>query len=118
MSTPKGSSAVTERHRVISEIAPKPLKVNLRKTDSADALIETGECLDFARRSVGWSLKELAAALQRDERQVQRWIDGKENTNLAAVFAVEALRQPFVIALARLSQAFDEDITLTARRRA
>lgn len=90
----------------------------LRKADSDDAMKEIGECVDFARRQAGWALKELAGALGRDERQVQRWMDGKENTNIAAVFAVETLRQPFVIALARLSQEFDEEpLTLKARRR-
>lgn len=107
------------RQRVIPEIDREMLKADLRKADSADALKEIGECLDFARRAAGWTLKELAGAVQRDERQVQRWMDGKENTNIAAVFAVERLRQPFVIALARLSDCFDEEpMTLKARKRA
>jgi ribosome-binding protein aMBF1 (putative translation factor) len=72
------------RQRVLAEIHPTMDRADLRKPDSADAMKEIGECVDFARRSVGWSLKQLAASVSRDERQVQRWIDGKENTNIAA----------------------------------
>lgn len=100
----KNDSAVAEMHPVLPEKANRPCKATLRKPESDDAMAEIGECLDFARRSVGWSLKELAAALNRDERQIQRWCDGKENTNIAAVFAVAVLQQPFVIALAKLAE--------------
>ncbi len=106
------------RHRVIPEIDRKPIKADLRKPESEDALKELGECLDFARRAVGWNLEQLAGAMDRDPRQVQRWIDGKERVQIDTVFRVPQLRQPLVIALARLSQEFDEDVTLTARRRA
>jgi len=104
------------RQRVLPEKSGKPLRASLRKAESDDAMAEIGGCLDDARRAVGWSLKELAAALNRDERQVQRWIDGKENANIAAIFLVVELRQPIVIALARLSKCFDEEITLKVRR--
>lgn len=86
-------------------------------------MAEIGACLDFARRSVGWTLDQLASELppppkaeKRDPRQVQRWMDGTEHCQIAVVFKVEALREPFVIALARLSQAFEEEITLRRRR--
>lgn len=91
------------RHRVLPEKAAKPLHAHLRKSESDDAMLEIGACLDEARRAAGWTLKELAAALNRDERQVQRWMDGKENTNIAAVFAVAVLQKPFVVALAKLA---------------
>lgn len=91
------------RHRVLPEKAGAPLRAPLRKPESDDAMAEIGGCLDEAKRAAGLTLKELAAALHRDERQVQRWIDGKENTNIAAVFAVAALRKPFVVALSKLA---------------
>jgi hypothetical protein len=60
-----------------------------------------GACLDEARRVVGWSHKELADALRRDEKQVGRWMRGDERTQVDVVFSVEVLRQPFVTALAK-----------------
>jgi hypothetical protein len=48
-------------------------------------------------------LKEFAAAVQRDERQVARWFTGVEHPQLAAIFAVPILRPLLVIALAELA---------------
>lgn len=94
------------------------LKADLPKGESPDYLRELGQCLDFARRSVGWTVDQLAAELDRDSKQVARWLRGEERTQVDRVFAVEALRQPFVIALARVADCFDEEVTLRARRRA
>lgn len=100
-------------------------KAEVRKTDSPDSLKEFGECLDFARRYVGWTLDELAnklppptGSVRRDPRQVARWIRGEDPTPLAVVFKVEALRLPFVIALARLVDCCEEETTIRFRRRA
>jgi hypothetical protein len=110
--------AESPRPRVLPEKAGRMLRADVRKAESDDSMAEIGEVLDFARRMAGFSLKELAGALGRDERQVQRWIDGKENTNIAAVFAVPELRKPFVIALARLTGDCEEETTLRFVRRA
>lgn len=98
------AAATTTSHRVIAEMRPELLKADLRKTENRRFWPETGACLDEARRVMGWSLDQLAGEVGRDARQVRRWIAGEEQTQIAAVFAVEALRQPFVIALARLAQ--------------
>lgn len=60
-----------------------------------------GECLDYARRVAGWTVDQLAAELDRDSKQVARWMRGEERTQVDVVFGVVALRQPFVIALAK-----------------
>jgi len=78
-------------------------KATLRKPESRRFWAETGACLDEARRVVGWTLEQLAQEVARDPRQVRRWIAGEEQTQLAVVFAVEPLRQPFVVALAKLA---------------
>lgn len=98
-------------HRVLPEKSSGQLRANLRKAESEDSLKELGECLGFARRYVGWSLKELAAALNRDERQIARWERGEEKLSIVAVFAVPKMRQPFVVALAKLASC-DVDITV------
>lgn len=88
--------------------AEKPLKVTLRKQESetpAHAMADIGQCLDAARVALGWSLDRLALELGRDARQVSRWLKGEEYTQVALVWSVVALREPFVTALARLAGA-------------
>lgn len=111
-------------HRVIPEMRPDMLKADVRKPESADSVADIGECLDYARRIVGWNLEELAGKLpappgsdKRDPRQVARWLRGEERTPVDVVFAVEALRAPFVIALAQLAKC-EVTTTIAVRRSA
>lgn len=116
---PTVPASATHPPRVISETRPQMLKVDLRKPETRRFWAETGACLEEAQRSAGWTLDQLAAEVGRDARQVRRWIAGEEQTQIAAVFAVEALRQPFVIALAKLAQCeVSTHISITARRSA
>jgi hypothetical protein len=96
--------------RVIPEIKRGMLPGRLRKAEIVPLMAQIGACLDFARRYLGWTLDELAAHLPapkkgeaRDPRQVQRWIDGTERCQMDVVFGVEALRAPFVVALAKMA---------------
>jgi ribosome-binding protein aMBF1 (putative translation factor) len=104
-------------HRVIPEIDRKAQKASLRIPENGDFLVQIGDCLDIARRDAGWTLDQLAAELKRDARQVRRWIAGEERTQVDAVFAVPELREPFVIALAKLAKCCVETI-VTIRRSA
>lgn len=64
---------------------------------------QIGHSVERARLLRGWSLKELADAVGRDERQVAKWINGGERPQLDALFAVESLRQALVVAIAELA---------------
>lgn len=97
--------------RELPENAGPRAKAGLRKAASDDFRLLVGQCIDQARRTVGWSLKELSAALAHDERQIARWIAGTEHPQLDALFAVAALRAPLVLALAALA----EDVTVTTQ---
>lgn len=105
------------RHRVIGEMRPSMLKADLPKGETVSFLSEIGACLDAARREVGWTVDQLAAELDRDAKQVARWMRGEERTQVDAVFRVPALRQPFVVALARLASC-DVKTTIEIRRSA
>lgn len=59
--------------------------------------------------------KEGAALLDRDQGQIARWMSGAEAQPLNAIFAVDRLRQPMVIALAELAGT-DVVTTITVRR--
>jgi hypothetical protein len=92
-------------------------KADLRIPENARKQADIGGCLDFARRYVGWTLEQLAAELDRDPRQIRRWIANEENTQMAVVWAVVVLRGPFVIALAQLAEC-DVDTVIRIRRSA
>jgi hypothetical protein len=118
-------NSASPAHRVNTEKERVMLKASLRKAESPDLWREIGACVDFARRSQGWTLDELAGQLppptgseKRDPRQVARWIRGEERPLVDVVFAVAALRGPFVIALARLAGCCEEETTLRFRRTA
>lgn len=92
-----------ECHRVIGEMRPAMAKADLPQRESRELLAQIGACLDAARREVGWTVDQLAIELKRDSKQVGRWMRGEERTQVDAVFGVEPLRQPFVVALAKLA---------------
>jgi transcriptional regulator with XRE-family HTH domain len=96
-------------------------KADLRKADGPDWRAAIGAALERTRLLAGFaSLKELAAAIGRDERQIARWIAGTERPQFDALFAVAGLRQPLVVALAELAQHDGVDIVtqITVRRSA
>jgi hypothetical protein len=111
-------NASSRSPRVLPETAGRSAKADLRKTESEPIAEQIGACLDDARCELKWTLDELAGKLppppkkeKRDPRQVQRWIEGAETCQVHVVFAVKELRAPFVEALARLSDAFEEHRT-------
>lgn len=113
----KSASVVAERHRVIGEMRPEMAKADLPKGESVNLLAELGGCLDAARRDVGWTVDQLAGELRRDSKQVARWMRGEERTQVDVVFAVSALRAPFVVALAKLAKC-EIETTVRIRRTA
>lgn len=62
------------------------------------------------------SLKEFAALLGRNERQVGRWIDGSDRPQLELIYAVVSLKGFLVIALAEDISTVDVTTTITVRR--
>ena len=53
----------------------------------------------------GLNLDEFSGLVGRDSRQVARWIGGIERPQFDALFSVEQLRQPIVLALAEMAGA-------------
>jgi hypothetical protein len=99
------SNGSAERHPVIGEKRKRMASAILPKRENVDirsALRDLGGCLDFARRYVGWTIDQLAGELDRDSKQVARWIRGEERCQVDAVLEVRQLHGPFVIALAQL----------------
>jgi ribosome-binding protein aMBF1 (putative translation factor) len=111
------SSILPERaerlHRVNGESRPRMAKAALPKGENREFRSELrviGECLDEARRYLGWTVDQLAQELSRDSKQIARWIRGEERTQLDTAWSVPELRQPFVVALAKRANCEIETI--------
>lgn len=103
----------------LSDVPVRMAKAGIREAENAPCFrAAIGTCLDTARRAVGWSLKEFARELARDERQVARWISGAERPQMDVLFGVEQFRAPLLIALASLSPEITIETTLTYRKSA
>lgn len=119
---PTVSRAELMRHRLLAENAlPGQAKADLRKTETepeqADWAAEIGRVVQRVRNFSGLSLKEFAAELGREERQVARWIAGTERPQFDVLFAVESFRQPLIIALAELAgQGVEIETVVRVRR--
>jgi hypothetical protein len=115
------SSAVAERlHRVNGEKRPRMAKAVLPKGENgfrAEWRV-LGECLDEARHVLRWTVDRLSKELERDEKQVARWMRGEERTQVDRVYTVPSLWGVFVIALARRSPDCVVETVVRLRRQA
>lgn len=102
--------------RELPERSHAMAKADLRLPERSSFRADLGRCIDRARTLMGWSLKELAGKVERDERQVARWIAGTERQPFDLLFAVTELRGALVIALASLSDDVTVETTLHVRR--
>jgi len=100
---PRNATALAEAtHRVNGEIPRRMAKADLPKGENsprADWLL-LGDCLDTARRVLGWTVDRLARELRRDEKQVARWIRGEERPQVETIIGIPALGAEYSIALA------------------
>lgn len=112
---PTMPAPAASRHLLSSDIPARMLKADLRKAETRDFRAEIGQAIDRARLALAWNLDEFAAQVQRDSRQVKRWMAGTERPQFDALFAVAVLRGPLVIELAKLSDAIDIDTTIRVR---
>ena len=111
----KSAAAVLEAPRELPEKADRMVKVVLRKAEDAAIQAQLGAALKAAANSLGWSLKELAAALERDDRQIARWLDGHEHVQLSRVWGVKALQVPFIEALSKFTTGCEVETTIRIR---
>lgn len=90
----------------------------VRKADLLDWKAMLGAVVRRVRGEL--SLKEFASLIDRDERQVAKWEKGEDRPQFDAMFAVDAFRQPLVVALAELAQDDGIEIVteIRVRRRA
>lgn len=113
---------MADAHLLSSELPdkrPQMAKADLRKAERELWRERVGQAIERVRTRSGLSLKEFADAVARDERQCARWITGVEHPQIAAIFSVEQLRQPLIIALAELAgESVEITTAITIRRSA
>jgi transcriptional regulator with XRE-family HTH domain len=105
---------VGARHLDRFETVPlRPAKADLKKVDVGPIVARTFQL-------AGLSQKEAAALIGRDQAQIARWVSGAERVQLDALLAVEALRTPFIVALAETAagSGVAVETSITVRRTA
>lgn len=115
------SNGSATRHLLKSDVRQPMAKASLEQVRKAD--LDTWKAAMASvvvRVKAGLSLKEFADLVDRDERQVSRWLSGDDRPQFDAIFAVAQFREPLVIALAELAQSDNIQITtnITIRRSA
>jgi ribosome-binding protein aMBF1 (putative translation factor) len=109
--------AVAPAHRVNAEIRPRMAKADLRNPEVIDLRPLVGTVIQRAMALLGWTLDRLAREIDRDPRQIARWIAGTERPQFDVLWAVEQLRQPLVLAFAELAGSAVEIETVVRVRR-
>lgn len=101
----------------LEHVTTRPAKADLKEVE---VLWRTrvGQAVARAFSLANLSQKEVAGLVNRDVAQVARWISGAERPQFDALFSVEILREPLVIALAALSDQIDITTQISIRRRA
>jgi len=89
----------------------------LKTLENAPWREQIGHALQRAFALAGRSQKEIAGLLDRDQAQIARWIAGTERPQIDAIFGVEELRPPMIVALAELAGDSVEVVTEIRVRR-
>lgn len=102
------TSAVQKLDKRLSEIRATEAKPvgNKVSTSPSEWDRQLGQALDYAFSLTNRTQKEIWVALGYESgAQVSLWISGERKPDFAAMFAIEWLRRPLVIALAGLAEA-------------
>ena len=76
-----------------------------------------GRAITRALGLLGWNADRLSRELDRDHRQVGRWISGEERPQIETLWDIKELRQPLVLALAEIAEAEVEMVVHVRVRR-
>jgi hypothetical protein len=106
---------------LLSEKPRKQAKATLkdvRKAENTVLWTKWGAAIEDVQCLFRLTLKEFAAELQKDERQVQRWIEAKERPQIETVMSVARFEPPLLIALAQRTSGVSVDTVIHVRRSA
>src|SRR3990167_971448 len=106
---------------LVTEKPRKQAKASLpavRKAEMERQWLKWGACVDEVRGMFRLTLQQFAAEVGKDERQVARWIEGKERPQIETVLAVDRFQGPMLIALGRSAYGVEVDTVIHVRRTA
>lgn len=89
------------RHPVLPDVPTRMVKADVRIPD-IDWMRLIGAAIQQAVNDARWSNKEAAGRVQVDDAEFGKWLNGTRRPQFDRLFAVPELRQPLVIAIARL----------------
>lgn len=99
----KVATVESHAHLLRAENGPSLMaKADLRKAETPDWRVLVGRAVERAQQRRGWSLKEFADAIGRDQRQLARWINGKERPQFDALLAEPTYGPLLVVSLAEI----------------
>lgn len=91
----------------------------VRKADTGQLWGKWGAAIEDVQCLFRLTLKEFARELgNKDERQVQRWIDAKDRPQIETVMAVARFEPVLLIALAQRTSGMSVDTVIHVRRSA
>lgn len=100
------ANTASDRHRTLLEdVHPKQAKAYLKPVETVNFAEEIGGAVERAVALAGLSKKEAAAVVGVEAAQLSRWIAGTERPQFDRLFAVAELREPMVVALAKVAGA-------------
>ena len=102
--------SAVRHHERLETVRPRMAKA-LNKVETAPMRTLIGQAIARAFALANLSQKEAAALIGRDTAQIARWISGEERAQMDALFAVEALRRPLVVAFAEVAGRGVEVVT-------
>lgn len=91
-------------------------KTLIRKAEKNLLWVKDGAAMREVQNFSGLTLKEFAAALGKDERQIERQMQGLERPQTEVVRANERFEGPMVIAMARRTSGMEVDTVVHIRR--
>jgi hypothetical protein len=78
-------------------------KANVQTPD-IDWQQQIGRAIQRAVALVGWSNKEAAAKVGTDDAEFGKWLSGARRPQFDRLFAVEELRWPLIVCLAKMDE--------------
>ena len=102
---------VSEKPRRQAKAALK----GIRKAEKNALWIKDGAAMREVQNAFGLTLKEFAAALGRDERQIERQMQGMERPQVEAVRAIQRFEGPMLVAMARRANGVEVDTVVHIR---
>lgn len=100
----------------LESVSPVMAKADLKNLEKAERQA-IGRVVQRCFSLAGFTQKEAAALVNRDQAQVARWINGSERAQIDVIYAVPMLRRPLVIAFAEQAGEGVEVITEIRVRR-